>query len=195
MNFPITFEFKVLALSPQFFVRDAEGNDVAYVKQKLFKLKEDITVYDNEHQTKALYRIKANQWIDWSASYLFYDAEGQELGKIGRKGAKSLWKATYELFDRNNTKDFNIIEGNAFVKIIDGVFSEIPVLGFFTGYIFNPTYHITDIDGEEVAIFRKEPSFWGKKFTLNQIRDTNDDADLRIILGLMMMVLLERSRG
>jgi len=195
MNFPITFEFKVLALSPQFFVRDAEGNDVAYVKQKLFKLKEDITVYDNEHQTKALYRIKANQWIDWSASYLFYDAEGQELGKIGRKGAKSLWKATYELFDRNNTKVFNIIEGNAFVKIIDGVFSEIPVLGFFTGYIFNPTYHITDIDGEEVAIFRKEPSFWGKKFTLNQIRDTNDDADLRIILGLMMMVLLERSRG
>jgi len=195
MNFPITFEFKVLALSPQFFVRDAEGNDVAYVKQKLFKLKEDITVYDNEHQTKALYRIKANQWIDWSASYLFYDAEGQELGKIGRKGAKSLWKATYELFDSNNTKDFNIIEGNAFVKIIDGVFSEIPVLGFFTGYIFNPTYHITDIDGEEVAIFRKEPSFLGKKFTLNQIRDTNDDADLRIILGLMMMVLLERSRG
>ena len=83
---------------------------MAYVKQKLFKLKEDITVFENASQTTPIYKIKANQWIDWSASYILSDAAGHELGRMGRKGGRSLWKATYEIFDANNTKEFKIEE-------------------------------------------------------------------------------------
>ena len=60
MTYPIEFEFKIMALAPQFYVRDGAGRDVAYVKQKLFKLKEDITVFENASQTTPLYKIKAN---------------------------------------------------------------------------------------------------------------------------------------
>ncbi len=195
MNYPIEFEFKVLAFAPQFYVRDCDGRDIAYVKQKLFKLKEDIVVYDNESQENAIYRIKANQWIDWSASYIIYDQDGSEMGRIGRKGARSLWKATYEIFDQDNKKEFMIEEENAFVKIMDGFFSEVPVLGFFTGYFFDPKYNITNENGDIVAVFSKEPSFLGKKFRLVQMREVNQQEEERIILSLMMMVLLERSRG
>ena len=195
MNYPIEFEFKVLALAPQFYVRDSEGRDIAYVKQKLFKLKEDIVVYDNDSQQNIIYSIKANQWIDWSASYIIYDQKGSEMGRMGRRGARSLWKATYDIFDQENKKEFRIEEENAFVKIIDGFFSEVPVLGFFTGYIFNPKYNISNEQGEIVAVFNKEPSFWGKKFRLIQMQEVDEIEEERIILSLMMMVLLERSRG
>ena len=195
MNYPILFEFKVLALAPQFYVRDSEGREIAYVKQKLFKLKEDIVVYENDSLQNIQYSIKANQWIDWSASYVMYNREGLEIGRMGRKGARSLWKATYEIFDEQNKKDFMIEEENAFVKIMDGFFSEVPVLGFFTGYFLNPKYNITDENGAVVAIFSKEPSFWGKKFYLTQIKEMGNLEEERIILSLMMMVLLERSRG
>lgn len=194
-NYPIEFEFKVLALAPQFFVRDAKGNEIAYVKQKLFKLKEDITVFENESQQTPMYKIKANQWIDWSASYLLSDAAGNSIGKIGRKGARSLWKATYEIYDQSDKMQFKIEEDNAFVKIVDGIFSEIPILGFFTGYVFNPKYNIYSISGEKVAEFTKEASFLGKKFKLIQLSSMDNDDEVRIVLSLMMMVLLERSRG
>ena len=68
MTYPLEFEFKVLALAPQFYVRDSSGRNVAYVKQKLFKLKEDISVFEDESQQNIIFKIKANQWIDWSAS-------------------------------------------------------------------------------------------------------------------------------
>ncbi|MBK9736017.1 MAG: hypothetical protein IPO92_14095 [Saprospiraceae bacterium] len=193
--YPIEFEFKIMALAPQFYVRDANGGEIAYVKQKLFKLKEDITVFENDAQTTPIYKIKANKWIDWSASYMFTDAAGTNLGKMGRKGARSIWKATYEIFDENDAFEFKLEEANAFVKIMDGLFSEIPILGLFTGYVFNPKYNIFRPDGTQVAEFVKEATFFGKKFKLHQLASINVQEEERIILSLMMMVLLERSRG
>lgn len=195
ITYPLEFEFKIMALSPQFYVRDASGQEIAYVKQKLFKLKEDISVFENESQTNILYKIKASQWIDWSASYVFTDAAGKNLGKMGRKGARSLWKATYEVFDEHEALEFKIEEDNAFVKIMDGLFSEVPILGLFTGYIFNPKYNIYRTDGTKVAEFTKEASLLGKKFKLHQHGNFDIQEEERIILSLMMMVFLERSRG
>lgn len=194
-TYPLTFEFKLMAFAPQFFIRDQQGNEIAYVKQKLFKLKEDITVFSDSKETQVIYKIKANQWIDWSASYVLSDAEGNIIGKMGRKGVRSLWKATYEISNKNDVVSYKIEEANAFVKIMDGLFSSVPVLGVFTGYVFNPTYNILNSAGEKVAQFSKEASFFGKKFTLNQWIDIDDQDEEAIILSLIMMVFLERARG
>lgn len=195
ITYPLEFEFKVLALSPQFYVRDANGQDIAYVKQKLFKLKEDISVFENEKQNSIIYKIKASQWLDWSASYLFTDATGKNVGKMGRKGARSLWKATYEIFDDRESIEFKIEEDNAIIKVLDGVFSGVPILSFFSGYIFNPKYNIFRTDGTKIAEFTKEASLLGKKFKLHQSGNFDIQEEERIILSLMMMVFLEKDRG
>ncbi len=67
MNFPVDFTFKLLALASQIYVRDANGNLLGYVKQKLLKLKEDINVFTDESQTNVLYNIKSDRVIEWSA--------------------------------------------------------------------------------------------------------------------------------
>lgn len=196
LNYPLTFQFKIAALSPQFSVTDNTGQQIAYIKQKLFKLKEDISVFSNEHQTNLQFKINADRWLDWSASYLFTDARnGANLGRVVRKGAKSIWRAQYELYDEWDKQDLIIKEDNPWVRFADNFLGEIPILGFFTGYLFNPKYNITRPNGTLVVQFIKKPNLLGRTFELVKIDSFEEGEEQRILLGLMMMILLERSRG
>jgi uncharacterized protein YxjI len=194
-QFPLTFKFKVGTLSNDFSITDANNTTVSYVRQKMFKLKEDILCYSDESKANLIYRIKANKWIDYSATYTFSDANDLELGRVARKGRASLWKATYEIFNLNQEHEFTIKEVNPWAKLIDALLSEIPIVGIFTGYMFNPKYLITDKNGQPIMRLSKNKSFLGKTFTVDKIADVSEKEQERIILSLMMMILLERRRG
>ena len=45
MNYPLHLSFKILALARQLRLTDASGNRIFHVKQKVFKLKEAVTVF------------------------------------------------------------------------------------------------------------------------------------------------------
>jgi hypothetical protein len=196
LQFPIQFSFKVTSLANDFIARDAVGNVVAYVRQKMFRFKEDIEVFSDEARSRVNYRIKADRWIDFSAAYAFYEGPGErEIGKIARKGWRSIWKAEYEIIDQNGQLQYHIREENGWVKVMDSLFGEIPILGMFTGYFFNPTYIVSDLRDREIVRLVKQPSLLGKEFTLNKVGQMDGDDDDRIMLGLMMMILLERKRG
>lgn len=194
-KFPIDFVFHISTLSNDFTATDATGKTVAYVKQKMFKLKEDITIYENNSKTKINYKIKADRWIDFSAAYSFTDASGEEIGKIGRKGWASLWKAHYEIFDKNKQLKFHIREENAWVKVLDGIVGQIPIINLFTGYFLNPSYKVVNNRDEIIVRLKKESSLVGRKFKVMEVKPLDGLDDDIIILGLMMMVLLERRRG
>lgn len=194
-QFPVTFEFKIGTIHNDFRVKDANGSIRAYVKQKLFKFKEDIQIFTDEYQREVLYTIKADRWLDFSAFYTFYDFQGNAIGKVGRKGWRSIWKAHYEIFNGQGESRFHINEENGWVKVMDSLVGEIPIVNFFTGYLFNPSYLVTDNHNQKVARIKKEPSFWGKKFTIEKLSQLEGHSDDNIVLGLMMMVLLERRRG
>lgn len=194
-NYPLTFEFKLGTLSNDFIAKDASGQIVAYVRQKMFRLKEAIMVYADENKSELKYKINANKIIDFSASYEFTNNNDQVLGSIGRKGMRSLWKAHYDIFDADKNKEFTIKEENPWAKVFDTLMSEIPVVGIFTGYAFNPKYGIINNEGKTVVRLSKEKSFFGRKFKLEKIDSLKEGDSERILLGLMMMVLLERRRG
>jgi len=195
IKFPIKFSFNITTLSNDFTATDATGKAVAYVKQKMFKLKEDISIFDNQTKTNLNYKINADTWIDFSAAYSFKDSKGQEIGKIARKGWASIWKAHYELIDQHKRLQYHIREENAWVKVLDSVLGQIPILGGFTGYLFNPSYVVSDLNSKPIVRMKKEPSFFGRKFELTELKSIDADDKERIILGFMMLVLLERRRG
>jgi len=195
IKFPIKLVFNISTLANDFTAKDVNGKTIAYVKQKLFKLKEAITVYDNENKTNVNYKINADKWIDFSAAYSISDSKGNEIGKVARKGWASLWKAEYELIDQHQQLQYHIREENGWVKVFDSVLGGIPIIGMLTGYFFNPTYKVTNLNNEIVARLKKEPSFFGRKFEITKLLDFDNDDDERIVLGLMMMILLERRRG
>ena len=195
-DFPIQLTFKISTLSNDFTAKDKHGVTLAYVKQKMFKLKEDIQVYADENKSSLLYRIRANKWIDFSAAYEITDEQAHSpIGRIARKGWASIWKAKYEIFNEADNHVYTIREENAWAKVMDSLLGEIPLLGFLTGYLFNPKYAISSLDGKVIYRMSKVPSFWGRKFDLDRLINDSEDDETLIMLSTMMMVLLERRRG
>jgi uncharacterized protein YxjI len=196
LQFPIKLVFNVSTFSNDFSATDANGQIVAYVKQKLFKLKEDVSVFNNDTiGADIAYKIKADRWIDFSAAYSLQYSDGTELGKVARKGWRSIWKASYEIIDQNEQPQYHIGEENGWIKVIDSLLSQIPLVGIFSGYFFNPSYVVTDRNGQIIARLKKEKSFWGRRFEITKLIDFDQDDAERIMLSLMMMILLERNRG
>ncbi len=195
LHFPLNLQFKVSTLASDFVVTDNAGDMVAYVRQKLFKLKEDVNVYADDNKSELLFNIKANQWLDFSASYQFADVQGNKIGRVARKGWRSLWRSHYDIIDENDQLQFTVQESNPWVKVADGLLGELPLMGLVTGYLLNPTYLVRRAEGPVVARLIKRPSFWGRKFEVTKERDLSNQEQERVLLGLMMMVLLERSRG
>lgn len=194
MQYPLELTFKLWAFAPQMSVVDAQGNLAFYVKQKLFKLKEAITIFADAEQTRPTYYIKADRIIDFSARYDFTDSNGTYIGSVKRRGLKSLWRARYDIFD-GETTTLNIQEKNPWVKIADALFAEIPIVGMFTGYVFNPVYLVSRADGTIVMRLEKIPTFLSRKFIIKAVDQLSDRQEQQILLSLMMMLLLERNRG
>jgi uncharacterized protein YxjI len=194
MKYPLELTFKFWALAPQISIVDSQGNLVFYIKQKLFKLKEAITIFADVEQTRPLYYIKADRIIDFSARYNFTDSNGKEIGAVKRRGLRSLWRARYDIFD-HETSNLNIQEKNPWIKVADALFAEIPVLGMFTGYVFNPVYLVSRADGTVVMRLEKIPSFLSRRFTIKPVDQISDREQEQVLLSLMMMLLLERNRG
>jgi hypothetical protein len=194
MNFPLDLSFKKVALNPQVKVSDASGQVVLYTKQKAFKLKEAVTVFADVEQTRPLYTINADRVLDFNAKYNISDAAGRPLGAVARKGRKSLWRAQYEVMDGGG-QPMTIREENGWVKVADALVGEVPVLGIFSGYLFNPSYVLTDAAGAPLMRLAKQPAFLEGKFRVEKLADMSEADETRAVLSFLMMVLLERRRG
>lgn len=195
MNYPIDLTFKILALASQIYIKDANGNLMGYVKQKLLKLKEDINVFSDESQSQILFNIKADRVIDFSARYNFTDSQGQFLGSIKRQGRRSIWKANYEISDASNQTIFHINEENAWIKVGNALVGELPIISIFTGYFLNPAYILSDGNNTPLMRIQKQPAFMESKFHLVPNSQIPADKETLILLSCLTMVLLERGRG
>lgn len=194
MNYPLQLSFKILALARQISVIDATGNLSFYVKQKMFKLKEAVTVFADAEQQLPLYELKADRVLDFSASYHFTDARGNQIGAVRRKGMKSIWRARYDILNGGGHA-LTIQETNPWAKVGDSLFGEIPIVGMFSGYLFHPEYVVAREDGTPVMRLKKQPAFFQGKFIIEKLADVSEEEETRILLSLIMMVLLERARG
>ena len=194
-SYPIHFKFNIFTLASDFTATDADGNVIAYVRQKMFKLKEDIQIFSDESRSKQIFAIRADRWLDFSAAYGFFNAGNTLFGKVVRKGWRSVWRADYQIIDQVGQERYKIREENPWIKVLDALLSEIPLLGIFTGYFFNPAYLVLDQAGNTVARLKKQASFLSRKFEIQQFVPVSDIDNSLIMLSLMMVILLERNRG
>jgi uncharacterized protein YxjI len=93
-----TLRKQVLALTGVFRVYDQNEQVIAYSRQKMFKLREDIRVYTDESQSQEVLYIQARNIIDFSAAYDVYDSlEGVLVGTLRRRGMKSILRDTWDI--------------------------------------------------------------------------------------------------
>jgi hypothetical protein len=68
----------------------------------------------------------------------------------------------------------------------------------FTGYLFHPAYILTRPSAPDAAPalrLLKQPAFFEGKFRVERLAELDQDEETRALLGLLMMIMLERSRG
>lgn len=194
-SLPLTLRFKLIALAPQIFLEDSSGQVLLYIRQKLLKLKEEVIVYADEAQSQQTHTITADRVLDFRARYTITEQTGQTLGAIKQRGMKSLWKAHFDVEDAFGQESFFIEEENPWIRMLDGLFDAIPIIGMLSGYLFQPTYLIKRVDGTLVMKLTKQPAMWEGRFQLTQEAPTTPAENELLALSVVMMTLLERSRG
>ncbi|MEM6777764.1 MAG: hypothetical protein AAF670_08910 [Planctomycetota bacterium] len=194
MQYPIDLRFKLLTFGQRITAKDADGNLLMFVKQKMFKLKEQVEIYSDDQRSNLIFRIAADRMIDFSANYSFSDAAGNPWGAVRRKGMKSLWSAHYDVIQDGNV-DMTIQEESPMKKLLESLLTEIPLVGMVATYLLNPTYLVQRPDGTPLLRLTKRPAVFEGVFTLEKLADMPEDDELRSLLAVMMLALLERGRG
>lgn len=195
IRFPLDFKFKIFTPSNDFSVFDADGREIAYTRQKIFKIKESVQIFRSSSDKTELYTIKADRIIDFNAVYTVRTSDGLTVGKIQRQGMKSLWKTSYVLSNAEGRQVYTIREANPWIALLDGLVGEIPLVGMLTGYFFNPSYAVETPDGREIYRLKKEPSLLERKFSLQKLVPADSGDDVLVLNAAMMLMLLERGDG
>lgn len=194
MEYPISLKFKVLTFGQQITATDRNGKSLMYIKQKMFKLKEKVEIYSDKVSKQVLFTIGADRIIDFSANYHFRDAAGNDWGSVRRKGMRSLWSAHYEVI-QNGQLDATIDEESPMKKVAEAILGEIPLVGFIAVLLLNPSYIVRSPEGTPLLRLIKRPAVFEGKYTLEKLSEMSEDDELRCLMSLIMLVLLERRRG
>lgn len=196
LNYPLTATFRIVTLSPELQIKNASGDVVLQIKQKLLTLREDTTAYQDVNKTIPLYRMKADRISGFWAVHHFWRQQGEQyLGGIRANGLRSLWRINYTVLDAHQKEIFNIREENAWIKFLDAVLCEIDFIGWIFGMFINPVYLVQDLSGKTLFRIKKKRSFWERSFTMEADMKVPEEQQELALLALAQSVLLERARG
>jgi len=194
MEYPLNISFKVFTFATQIPVTDSAGSPVCYVRQAPLKLKESVQIFSDQAQSRLVCKIDADRVLDISANYALAGPEGEKIGRLARHGMASLWRAHYEIF-YGDAPVYQIREEEPWVKVFDTLMNMIPLLGLFSGYVFHPAYTVKTSDGRLVMRLQKKAAFLEGRFEITKHEDLSPAEETRILYSLMMLLLLERTRG
>ncbi len=197
IRFPITFEFKLITvMATQMYIKNSRNDTIGFVYKKPFKFVEEIRVGESDaDDSKTLFHIKADRIIDFSATYYFSDLHWKRLGSISQQGMRSIWRASFEIYDANEVMLFRVKEKNPWIKALNFLMGEVPYLNFLTGYFFNPSYIFMDNQGKQLAELKKQATFLKDCFSLDTEERFSEDDTKTLLLGALMVMLLEGDRG
>lgn len=196
MNYPLALRFKKISLTNEMRVVDNQGQELAYVRQKLFKFKEEINVYADRTKQQTLYTIKADKVIDWSPTYTLYNTASKPVASMKREGARSLFNSTY-ILSESDLQVGILKEQNPWVKFLDSIVGSIPIIEFFSGYVINPKYELRDHENQLIATVIKKPALFEGHYSIEDglMSSFTDEEQMHVALLLMVIAMLERYRG
>ncbi|MDO4641045.1 MAG: hypothetical protein Q4A84_04985 [Neisseria sp.] len=196
LHYPLHFLFKIFTPSNDFIVSDADGREIAYTRQKIFRIKEAVDVYENSRREKIRYTFKADRIIDFNAEYTLRDEQnGHIIGKLKREGLRSFWRTSYILKNAEGEAVLTIREKNPWIAFLDAIIADVPVINLFSGLFLNPSYGVADRQGREIFCLKKTPSWMERKFQLEKHAETTPEEETLVVLGLMMLMLQARKNG
>jgi uncharacterized protein YxjI len=153
-----------------------------FVKQKAFKLKEDITVFTDESMTTPVLKIGARSWQDFSGTYDVSTPDGQPIGSLEREGLRSIFKDKWLILNDDDEPVGEIEEDSTFAALMRRFFSNL----------IPQTFNVR-LNGQQVAVYSQHFNPFVAKYDIDFSLDQNDNLDRR--LGIASVVLLLAIEG
>lgn len=114
-------------LGNTFRIFDSAGAEQFYVKQKAFRLKEELNVFKDSSQSDKRLMIKARSITDFSGGYDITDVvTGEVVGGAMRHGFKSMFQDEWSLLEPDGTVAGKCIERGGIMILIRKWFPIIP---------------------------------------------------------------------
>lgn len=155
-----------------------------FVKQKAFKLKEDITVFTDEAQTTPVLKIAARAIIDFSAAYDITDMQTrQKVGAMRRKGFKSILRDSWEILDASD-------------NVIGSISEDSMGLALLRRFLTNLVPQRFDIKLGENLVGQLSQTFnpFIPQFEIDFSLDTNNKLDRRLGIGAVILLQIIEGR-
>lgn len=175
---------QAIALAGKFRIYDPAGRLVMFSEQKMFRLREDIRVYDSEDKSREVLSIKARQIMDFSAAYDVVDTEmNQKVGVLRRKGLRSILRDEWEVLDANDRLIGQLFEDSIPLALLRRL-----VLGSWL-----PQNYDLTVGETRVADLKQNFNFFRYELNLDFSMDTINRLDRRV--GIAAGILLAAVEG
>ncbi len=162
------------------FMSPDKKSNHAYCRMKLFRLKEEITIYtDSSMSTKMLF-IKAQNVIDFSAKYDVYDSEHDDriIGTWKRQGLNSLIQDSW-ILTLPGGRELQLTEDSTALALVRRILSSL----------IPQTYYLRD-GNKDVAVFRQKFNPFLYRLDV-QILDGDEEMRKLIAAGAQLLAAIE----
>jgi uncharacterized protein YxjI len=102
---------------------------IAFVEQKRFKIKEEITAWTSSDKGEVVFTMKAEKVMDVHGKYLVTDAQGQLVGYLRKVFGKSLLRSTWEVYGADDSLLLTVQETSQAGALIRRFGGLIPFVG------------------------------------------------------------------
>jgi uncharacterized protein YxjI len=175
---------QAIALTGKFRFYDPAGRIVLFSEQKMFRLREDIRVYDSEDKSREVLSIKARRIMDFSAAYDVVDTEmNQKVGVLRRRGLRSILRDEWEVLDANDRVIGQLFEDSIGLAMLRR---------FLLGSWLPQNYDIT-VGDMRVADLKQNFNLFRYELNLDFSMDTINRLDRRV--GIAAGILLAAVEG
>ncbi len=150
---------------------------LAFSKQKAFRLREDIRIYEDESLAREVLTIHARQIVDFSAAYDVLDArEGRKVGAARRRGFASILRDSWELLDANDAPIGRVKEDS----------TGMALLRRFLSNLIPQRFHVETTTGQAIAKFRQR--FNPFVYSLEVHMEPGATIDRRLVMAAAVLI-------
>lgn len=175
---------KIFSLAPSFYVYDHLGNALAFLRKKVFTLKDEVRVFTDETQSMELLHIKARKIIDWGTAFDVTDSiNRQKVGALKRQGWKSVLRKEWLILDAMDQEIGRIQEDSM-------------MLALFRRFVLAllPQTYSFELAGQPVGTAKQNWNLFVPKMYVDFTSDPGKHFDRRLAVAAVVLLISVEGR-
>jgi uncharacterized protein YxjI len=170
---------KIFSFAPKLHIWDRDGATLAFVRQKVFAVRDDVRIFTDQTQSFELLRLKGRNIIDFGAAFDVIDSlNGQKAGMLKRRGWKSLMRAEWIIMDALDQEIGKIREDSALLAALRRLILRIL-----------PQTFIFEMGGQVVGTAKQNWNIFAPTMTVDFTTDPGKMLDRRLVVAAITLLM------